>query len=246
LDHIDQVSDFVKSNPEGLEDEHLVQVAAWRRFVQGNFYVERDLKKYTVFLDAGEPPRGFAVLGLTTEIVDMLPTPLPAYVSAVLLPWRDVVVCDGLIGGYNLIAGGGIKRMLRNTYRKIKADGMIVTYLDREWHPPVTRPKRRPKTPAVQRFMRKKCPETVAALVEAFGEPRMELAGEAAMEYSVWRTDGLAMFDVDRAMVYANIIKDQVLYIYARDGRITHAAVVDPTTWRKKDFRPGPGRRLMR
>ena len=246
LDHIDQVSDFVESNPEGLEDEHLVQVAAWRRFVQGNFYVERDLKKYTVFLDAGEPPSGFAVLGLTTEIMDMLPTPLPAYVSAVLLPWRDVVVCDGLIGGYNLIAGGGIKRMLRDTYRRVKAAGMIITYLDRDWSPLVARPKRRPKTPAIQRFMRKKCPETVEELVEAFGQPRMEMGGEAAKEYSVWGADGQAMYDVDQVLLYANIIKDQVLYIYAREGRITHVSVVDPTDWRKKDFRPGGGRRLMR
>ena len=213
LDHIDLAGEYVESNPDGLEGEHLAQVAAWEHFVRGDFYVERDLKRYTVFLDAGEVPRGYAVLGLTTEIVDMLPTPMPAYVSAVLLPWRGVVVSDGLIRGYNLFAGGGIKRMLRDTYRRVKAAGMIITCLDRDWSPLVARPKRRPKTPAIQRFMRKKCPETVEELVEAFGQPRMEMGGEAAKEYSVWGADGQAMYDVDQVLLYANIIKDQVLYI---------------------------------
>ena len=86
-------------------------------------------------------------------------------------------------------------------------------------------------------FLRSECPRTVAEFKERFGEPRMDMANAAAEEYSVWRIDGVPVLDVDYVMLYANVLKDQVLYVYAKDGMITHVAVVDPTEWRATDFR---------
>lgn len=36
------------------------------------------------------------------------------------------------------------------------------------------------------------------------------------------------------------------LYVYAKDKRITHVAVVDPMTWSRRDFRPVAGNKLIR
>ena len=49
---------------------------------------------------------------------------------------------------------------------------------------------------------------------------------------------GTPVLDIDYLMVYPNIIKGQILYVYARDGKITHIAVVDRTQWQKGDFKP--------
>ena len=86
-------------------------------------------------------------------------------------------------------------------------------------------------------FLRSECPRTVAEFKERFGEPRMDMANAAAEEHSVWRIDGVPVLDVDYLMLYANVLRDQVLYVYAKDGMITHVAVVDPTEWRATDFR---------
>ena len=91
--------------------------------------------------------------------------------------------------------------------------------------------------PKIVEFLRSRCPRTVADFKARFGEPRMDMANDAAREYSVWTVDGSPLLDIDYLMLYANILKHQVLYVYARDGLITHVSVVDPTDWRASDFR---------
>jgi len=102
-----------------------------------------------------------------------------------------------------------------------------------------------PKTPAIERFLKKKCPKTVAEFKQRYGSSRIEKIGKAAQEYSLWDMNGAPVRDVNCLMIYPNVIKDQFLYVYARDGNITHIAVVERTQWRKGDFRPSEGQRIM-
>lgn len=90
----------------------------------------------------------------------------------------------------------------------------------------------------IKTFLSEACPTSVDEFRRRYGDPRMDMANDAAREYSPWRLDGAPMLDVDYLMLYANILKDQVLYVYGKDGQITHIAVVDPTRWRPGDFRP--------
>ena len=92
--------------------------------------------------------------------------------------------------------------------------------------------------PKIADFLRSQCPRTVADFKARFGEPRMDMANDAAREYSVWSIDGSPVLDIDYVMLYANIIKHQVLYVYAKDRLVTHISVVDPTDWRSRDFQP--------
>ena len=96
--------------------------------------------------------------------------------------------------------------------------------------------------PKIAQFLKSQCPRTIADFKARFGEPRMDMANEAAREYSVWSVGGSPVLDVDYLMLYANIIKNQVLYVYAKDGIITHISVVDPTERRQSDFRAPLGR----
>ena len=105
----------------------LSNVLKLEHFISDKFFIERDLKEYTVFLNDGNPPKAYGVLGLTDEIVEMMLYPLPVFVSAVLLPWKGRIICDGLIFTYNVVLGGGIRKELKESYRQAKTQGIITS-----------------------------------------------------------------------------------------------------------------------
>jgi uncharacterized protein (DUF4415 family) len=121
---------YVSENPDGWSDAELELIASWRRALRGTFIALRDLKKFTLLLDEHEPPKVYGVLGLTTELADMLPFPMPVMLRAVLLPWKRQIVCDGLIVPYNVILGGGIRRNAEESYRQAKVERGIITSLE--------------------------------------------------------------------------------------------------------------------
>jgi len=244
LDNISLTKAFVKENPDGFREQELFHVTKWEYFVRGDFFIERDLKNHTVFLDDETPPKAYGVLGLSNEIVDMIPYPLPTLVSAVLLPWKGQIIWDGLISIYNISFGGGIKQGLRESYRQAKAQGIIIS-LEPGWQPELPKPRVKPKIPAIKRFLQKKCPKKVVEFQAKYGPPRREMTVEADQEYSLWDVDRLQALDVDYLMVYPNIIKNQVLYVYAKNGNIRHIGVVERTEWRKGDSKPHNGQKLM-
>ncbi|MFH1370554.1 MAG: hypothetical protein ABII09_04630 [Planctomycetota bacterium] len=121
------IDDFVDENPYQFPEKELSNALRLKRFISDKFFIERDLKEYTVFLSDGNPPRAYGALGLTEEVIEMMPYPLPVFVSAVLLPWKGQIVCDGLILVYNVMLGGGIRKNLKESYRQAKAQGIITS-----------------------------------------------------------------------------------------------------------------------
>lgn len=243
LSNMHFLNDFVEENPFGFGSEELAIVTKWHYYVQGEFFVERDLKKHTILLQTGDSNKAYGVLGICEEVVDMVGRPLPRIVKAVLLPWKGRIIWDGLFNLYGFILGGGIKRGLRDSYREAKGAG-IITCLDPGWKPEKPKPAKKAKTPAISRFL-KKCPKSVAEFREKYGKPRWRVTGEGPGTYCLWSVDGEACISSDELLLYANIIRGLVLYVYAKEGAITHVSVVDPTDWDRDDFRPYGGRRLM-
>ncbi len=129
-DNLHLLDAYVSENPDGWSDAELDLITAWRRALRGTFIALRDLKKFTLLLDEHEPPKVYGVLGLTTELADMMPLPLPVMLQAVLLPWKGQIVCDGLIVPYNVILGGGIRRNAEESYRRAKVERGIITSLE--------------------------------------------------------------------------------------------------------------------
>ena len=72
-DDISLLDKFVAANPDGLPQEHLAIARTWRHFRAGTFYIFRYLKKHTVFLDSGDPPRAYGVLGLHSDFNEIFP-----------------------------------------------------------------------------------------------------------------------------------------------------------------------------
>lgn len=101
-------------------------IASWGHRVSANFVVFKHYKKHSIFMSNGV----YAVRGIYSPLEEMIPD-VPTFVGATLLPFRDVIIIDGLLErtGPQLLFGGGIKRAFKNDYDEAKALGMIRTHL---------------------------------------------------------------------------------------------------------------------
>ncbi len=134
---------------------------------------------------------------------------------------------------------------LREAYRRAKAAG-IITSLEPGWQPAPPKPPQVPKTPAIQRFLRKKCPATLQEFQQRYGSPASLRTGASAQAFGPRSLDGAVVLDFDTLAIYPNILRNQVLYLYVKDGRIAYAMATDQTSWPKADLKPPPGHTLVR
>jgi Domain of unknown function (DUF6398) len=129
LGRTDLIESFVGRNSARLPDDELDIVRSWRNLVAGKFYVLRYLKKYTVFLSTDDQPVAYGVLALSQPFGELIGPRLPVLTRTVLLPFRGKIVYDGLITGYAISFGPGIRRSLDESFQEAKARAGIVTSL---------------------------------------------------------------------------------------------------------------------
>ena len=134
--HVEQIESFVSENPANLSDDELDIVRSWRHLVAGKFYVFRELAKYTVFLSTTSPAIAYGVLALSQPFEEQIGPYLPVLTQTVLLPFKGVIVYDGLMSSYNISFGPGIRRNLNQDFKEAKARHGIVTSL---WKRPKNR-----------------------------------------------------------------------------------------------------------
>lgn len=113
------IADFVLENPNNLVEDELAIVASWKHFIKGRFYVLRHLKKYSIFLTEAEPTRAYGVCSINTPLNEM-PFKTPIYLEAVLLPFRDRIIYDGILHPYSVTFGPGFRSGLNEAYREAK------------------------------------------------------------------------------------------------------------------------------
>ena len=119
------IIDEYLSMHSNLPKEHAALIRSWKRCVTGRFVLERNLKAGSIFISM-ENSQVYQVSGIIDSFEEMFFwQPLPIMLSATLIPFRDVIITDGLIMSYNVQMGGGIKRMLKETYMNAKKNGII-------------------------------------------------------------------------------------------------------------------------
>ena len=128
--HRELIDEFVKENPAKFSVDELKIVGTWKHAIVGKFYVFRYLTNYTIFLTGGgSPNKAYGVLGLANPLEEVIGPNLPRLLTTVLLPFRGKIIYDGLVAGYNITFGGGIKRMLNEEYKQAKEAFGIITSL---------------------------------------------------------------------------------------------------------------------
>ena len=148
LHNMDVVEMFVGLNPFDLSGEELNIVSSWKDQVAGKFFVFRNLKKYTVFLATGEAPVAYGVVALTEPFEDLIGSYLPVWTETVLLPFKDKIIYDGLLGRYDIFFGGGMRRRLQESYSTARERLGIVAALPVQPQPVADRrlAKRQPRS----------------------------------------------------------------------------------------------------
>ena len=131
-DEPDLFDDFISENPFRFDRKELNIVSDWRKFVRGAFFVFKHYKKYSAFVESGKPGqlsgKVYGVLGLT-EPLDIIIPRTPAYVDAVLLPFKDRIIYDGIIEPYSISFGREVRYTLKRGYDLAKATYGIVEKL---------------------------------------------------------------------------------------------------------------------
>src|SRR6516164_230255 len=129
LQHIDLLQAFVDENPAHLTNDELDIVRSWQHLLHGKFYVFRQLKKYMVFLSMPDPAIAYGVLALWQPFEELVGPYLPVLAETVLLPFKGMIVYDGLMSSYRISFGPGIRRSLNESFKEAKARHGIVTSL---------------------------------------------------------------------------------------------------------------------
>src|SRR5947209_16595690 len=129
LGHTDLIQSFVDENPAHLTSAELDIVRSWQHLVHGKFYVFRQLTKYMVFLSTDKQPIAYGVLALSQPFDELVGPYLPVLTQTVLLPFKGMIVYDGLLNAYRISFGPGIRRSLNENFKEAKARHGIVTAL---------------------------------------------------------------------------------------------------------------------
>ena len=129
LTNVDLIESFIAENPARVSEDELDIVRSWRHLVAGKFYIFRELKNYTVFLSTDKQPIAYGVLAWSQPFEDLIGPYLPVMVQAVLLPFKDRIVYDGLMARYSITFGPGIRRSLNESFKEAKARHGVVTSL---------------------------------------------------------------------------------------------------------------------
>ena len=123
-DDVSIIDDYLKQSTD-LSEEHKEIIRSWKRRIRGRFVMERHLKKGTIFIST-ENEEVYQVCGIIASWEEMFyRAPMPLIVEATFMPFRDVIISDGLVMSYNIIIGSGMKRMLKDTYMAAKKSGRI-------------------------------------------------------------------------------------------------------------------------
>lgn len=127
-EHPELIDAYVRENPNGLTPEKLAIVEKWKGLVKGTFYILRHLKKGSIFLADNLV---YSVHGVLDPLDEIIPAyALPRMVNAVLLPFKGQIIYDGLLQGYSINFGSGIRSNLNQIYTVAKQKERIITTLE--------------------------------------------------------------------------------------------------------------------
>lgn len=185
FENIHLIDEFIDENPAAAKGDELDIVAGWKYFVGGAFFIERMLKKHAIFIQDNDV---YAVLSLMDPLNEMIHKSfLPYHAKAVLLPFKGKIIYDGVLQGYNIYFGGGVKRRLKETYMAAKQAGRIVHSLGPEAAsaPAETGKKAKPRknwTPTLNKLMKEAKPLRGGAGQPAINSPAFSMI-KASIEF---------------------------------------------------------------
>lgn len=123
-------------------------IASWQHRVRGRFVILNHLQKHSIFMGDAV----YCVRGIYTPLEMMFPY-VPMFVEAVLIPFRDVIITDGLMQSppMQISFGSGARRAFKEQYGAARAAGRVRTQLPSPTDPelpPAAPPSTKRRKPA--------------------------------------------------------------------------------------------------
>lgn len=110
-----------------LCEAHKEILRSWKRRVSGQFILERHLKGGSIFI-FNENALVFKVSGIVSSWDEMFPREyLPVVMEATLIPFKEVIITDGLVLPYNVAIGQNMKERFKEIYMSAKNSNEIIS-----------------------------------------------------------------------------------------------------------------------
>lgn len=114
------IDQYLSERGTDIPDDHKQIISSWKQRVQGHFVMERHLKKGSVFISLDDQDV-YLVQGIISTWEEMFPfAPMPLVIEATFIPFRDVIISDGLIRPCNLSMGKNMAVQFKNIYMSAK------------------------------------------------------------------------------------------------------------------------------
>jgi hypothetical protein len=98
--------------------------------VKSTFLIMAYMRAYTVFLTVTGEQKVYGVLGLHSNIREIIPSFVPQYVETILMPFRGKIIYCGYIHSHNVRLGENLRRGIQDEYQKARRKFGIITSLD--------------------------------------------------------------------------------------------------------------------
>ncbi len=119
------INDYVTETK--LPAGHKRILLGWKSCIPGTFIIERHLKKGTVFISTNNNSV-YLVNGIIDSWEEMLPDhPTPLIVKATLLPFKNVIISDGLVSAFPINFGRNSAAEFKETYMTAKQNHSVIT-----------------------------------------------------------------------------------------------------------------------
>lgn len=123
------IDEYLTTQGASLPQDHQAILKSWKRCVNGRFVLERNLKNGAILISLDDSSV-YQVRGIKSSFEEMYYyRPLPVMLAAALLPFKGVVITDGLMATMNIFIGSGMKKQFKDIYTTAKRRNQIKTLL---------------------------------------------------------------------------------------------------------------------
>lgn len=124
------INTFIEENPRDMGRKDLEMIKSWQEHrLEGTFAVMRHLKDHSIMLTIEDPSLDYGVLGISDSIRMMVGPKLPQIVDAILLPFKDRIIIDGLLRLYPIRLEATAKLELEVAYQEAMVRPGVITSL---------------------------------------------------------------------------------------------------------------------
>ena len=127
--NIGLIDEYLKDEGKTLPEDHQNIIRGWKRAISGRFILERHLKNGSILISS-DNNCVYQVRGIKSSFDEMFfGWHLPVIMDATLIPFRNVIICDGLLIPLRIYVGSGIAKSLKESYMTAKRQREIRTAL---------------------------------------------------------------------------------------------------------------------